>query len=52
MELLTEPREPNHVHLVWAVRKVTDQQSHWIEMFYGADALEALAGGARIRGVP
>lgn len=49
MKLRTEPREPNHVHLVWAVRRVTDQQARWIERFYGADALEMLAG-ARQRG--
>lgn len=50
MELRTEPREPNHVHLVWAVRRVTDQQARWIERFYGAEALEMLGGGARQRG--
>ena len=52
MELLTEPGEPNHVHLVWAVRRVTDQQAHWIETFYGSDALEVLSSGSRIRGGP
>lgn len=39
MPILTEPCEPNHVHLVWAVRKVTPAQARWIEMFYGEDAL-------------
>lgn len=36
------PREPNYVHLVWAVRRVTGTQAKWIQMFYGDDALEAL----------
>jgi 5-methylcytosine-specific restriction endonuclease McrA len=40
MPLLTSPGEPNHVHLVWAVRRVTPQQERWIRMFYGEDALE------------
>jgi 5-methylcytosine-specific restriction endonuclease McrA len=39
MPLLSEPGEPNHVHLVWAVRRVTPTQARWIEMFYGEDAL-------------
>lgn len=46
MEIRTEPGEPNHVHLIWAVRRVTDQQARWIEMFYGADALEMLGGAS------
>ena len=49
MPLSAEPTEPNHVHLVWAVRRVTPQQAHWIEMFYGTDALRALTG---VRGGP
>jgi len=44
MPLLTSPTEPNHVHLVWAVRRVTPQQARWIEMFYGTDALRVLKG--------
>ena len=44
MELLTVPREPNYVHLVWAVRRVTPTQARWIGMFYGEDAVEALGG--------
>ena len=44
MPLLTSPSEPNHVHLVWAVRRVTPQQARWIEMFYGTDALRVLKG--------
>jgi 5-methylcytosine-specific restriction endonuclease McrA len=44
MPLLTTPTEPNHVHLVWAVRRVTPQQAHYIQMFYGADALRLLQG--------
>jgi 5-methylcytosine-specific restriction endonuclease McrA len=45
MELLTEPREPNYVHLVWAVRRVTQIQAKWIGMFYGEDTVEALTSG-------
>jgi 5-methylcytosine-specific restriction endonuclease McrA len=36
--------EPNHVELVWAVRRVTPIQAKYIEMFYGADAVRALRG--------
>ena len=46
MPLLTDPREPNHVHLVWAVRKVTPAQARWIEMFYGKDVLSMVRGAA------
>ena len=42
MRLLTEPREPNYVYLVWAVRRVTPTQAKYVRMFYGKDALEAL----------
>lgn len=42
MTLLVEPGEPNYVHLVWAVRRVTPVQAKWIGMFYGQDAVEAL----------
>ena len=44
MELLTEPREPNYVHLVWTVRRVTPTQARWIGMFYGEDTVRALRG--------
>lgn len=44
MDLLTVPREPNYVHLVWAVRRVTAIQAKYVRMFYGEDALEALGG--------
>ena len=40
------PGEPNHVHLVWAVRRVTPAQAKYIRMFYGEDALESLRGEA------
>jgi 5-methylcytosine-specific restriction endonuclease McrA len=36
------PHEPNHVELVWAVRRVTDVQAKYIAMFYGKDVLRAL----------
>jgi len=42
MKLRVKPREPNYVHLVWAVRRVTPIQAKWIGMFYGEDTLEAL----------
>ncbi len=36
------PHEPNHVELVWAVRRVTAVQAKYIAMFYGSDVLRAL----------
>jgi len=44
MRPLTSADEPNHVELVWAVRKVTPIQAKYIAMFYGSDALKALRG--------
>ena len=40
--LLTQPREPNHVELIWAVRAVTPIQAKYIGTFYGEDVLRAL----------
>lgn len=37
------PAEPNYVHLVWVVRRVTDAQAKYIKMFYGQDALDAVS---------
>lgn len=42
MRLSTKPREPNHVELIWAVRRVTPIQAKYIAMFYGEEVLEAL----------
>ncbi|MEJ2503590.1 MAG: HNH endonuclease [Gemmatimonadota bacterium] len=42
MKLLTVPAEPNHVELVWAVRRITAVQAKYISMFYGEDVLQAL----------
>jgi 5-methylcytosine-specific restriction endonuclease McrA len=42
MHLATKPAEPNHVELVWAVRRITAVQAKYISMFYGEDVLEAL----------
>lgn len=42
MHPLTPPAEPNHVELVWAVRRVTVVQAKYIRMFYGEDVLRAL----------
>lgn len=38
----TEPREPDYVHLVWVVRRVTETQARYVRMFYGERALAAL----------
>lgn len=45
MRLRTEPTEPNYVHLVWVVRRVTSTQAKYIRLFYGEDALEAVRPG-------
>ncbi len=42
MKLQTVPTEPNHVELVWAVRRITAVQAKYISMFYGEDVLRAL----------
>jgi 5-methylcytosine-specific restriction endonuclease McrA len=42
MRLLSDPREPNYVHLVWAVRNVTGVQAKYIRLFYGEEILSAL----------
>ena len=42
MKLQTIPSEPNHVELVWAVRRITMVQAKYISMFYGEDVLRAL----------
>ena len=44
MELRCSPSEPNHVELIWAVRKVTPIQAKYIAKFYGEEVLEALTG--------
>ena len=42
MKLRAMPSEPNHVELVWAVRRITPVQAKYISMFYGEDVLRAL----------
>lgn len=42
MRILSVPGEPNHVHLVWAVRRLTPIQAKYIRMFYGEDTLSLL----------
>ena len=42
MKLHSIPSEPNHVELVWAVRRITPVQAKYISMFYGEDVLRAL----------
>jgi len=44
LSLRSTPREPNHVELIWAVRRVTAVQGRYIRMFYGEDVLRALSG--------
>lgn len=46
LELRTRPTEPNYVHLVWVVRRVTRLQAKYIEMFYGAGALDDVSSGS------
>jgi 5-methylcytosine-specific restriction endonuclease McrA len=43
LRLLSEPTEPNYVHLVWVVRRVTNTQAKYIRMFYGEDALDLVS---------
>lgn len=42
LRLATRPIEPNHVELVWAVRKVTPIQAKYIRMFFGDDAVPVM----------
>lgn len=49
MRLLSEPREPNHVHLVWAVRKLTPIQAKYIGTFYGQETVEILRSNPTLR---
>ncbi|MSR22982.1 MAG: HNH endonuclease [Gemmatimonadetes bacterium] len=51
MPLRREPREPNYVHLVWAVRRVTVTQARWISMFYGEDTLSVVREAIPRRGM-
>ena len=44
MRLATRPIEPNHVQLVWAVRRVTPIQAKYIRMFFGEDAVPLVQG--------
>jgi len=39
LKLPRRPMEPNHVQLVWAVRRVTPIQAKYIRMFFGDDAV-------------
>ncbi|MDZ7779097.1 MAG: HNH endonuclease [Gemmatimonadota bacterium] len=43
LDLRTEPDEPNYVHLVWVVRRVTGLQAKYIRMFYGEEVLDDVA---------
>ncbi len=40
LALAIRPAEPDHVRLVWAVRKITPIQAKYIRMFFGDDAAE------------
>lgn len=44
MTLRKEPGVPNHVRLVWSVRKVTPLQARYIRRFYGEEVLSAITG--------
>jgi 5-methylcytosine-specific restriction endonuclease McrA len=47
MKLRREPAEPNYVHLVWVVRRVTDTQAKYIRLFYGSAALTEVSARRR-----
>jgi len=47
MRLRLPATEPNHVELVWAVRKITPVQAKYIGMFYGDVALKTLRGDSK-----
>ncbi|MBT8398515.1 MAG: HNH endonuclease [Gemmatimonadetes bacterium] len=51
LKLLSKPKEPNHVHLVWAVRRLTPIQAKYIGMFYGEETVSVLEakGGSTAR---
>ncbi len=51
MHPVRTPTEPNHVELVWAVRRVTEVQAKYIAMFYGDDVLDVLQRHQRERDV-
>jgi len=42
LTLAHDPSEPDYVHLVWVVRRVTTTQEKYIRMFYGEGALDAV----------
>lgn len=42
LELRSQPVEPNYVHLVWVVRRVTQLQAKYIRTFYGESTLDDL----------
>ncbi len=44
MDPATPPTEPHFVHLAWAVRRLTSTQAKYIRLFYGEEALRAIAG--------
>ena len=39
LRLAVRPAEPNHVQLVWAVRRVTPVQAKYVRLFFGEDVL-------------
>ncbi len=43
LKLLNEPGQPNYVHLVWVVRRVTGAQAKYLRMFYGEGALDVVS---------
>ncbi len=52
LRLMNEPKEPNSVHLVWVVRRVTKTQKKYIRLFYGEEVLDAVAAPPIARNEP
>ena len=50
LKLISDPKEPNHVHLVWAVRRLTPIQAKYIGMFYGEDTVSFLETNPELQG--
>ncbi len=43
LTLRNEPGQPNYVHLLWAVRRVTGAQAKYLRIFYGEHALDVVS---------
>jgi 5-methylcytosine-specific restriction endonuclease McrA len=49
LKLQSVPKEPNHVHLVWAVRRLTPIQAKYIGMFYGEETVSFLEAKSKLK---